>query len=233
MGLFGGNKAKKAALTAQANTYWGELSRVVNTPRPVEVRDVEGADEYNQKVKQYNTRIDQLARQMKGQDITEVIAPLEAEYTSKVARQLEADDKARSSNPLNNMGRNNPIQNMIQKPLSYTERASQMLSGQSMRFTNNISEAATLFNNPVVKEFQDQAKGYKGLRNGRNMVPELEATFKQISTLATGLNLSGKKNKIQEQIDFKASDSGQTLAMQQKMARRRGRNSTILTGSGG
>lgn len=234
MGLFSSGKsaAKREAAKAESSEYDKYFAEAINSVRPKEVKLETNTDRYNSNVREYNTRLDEITRQYKGEAITDKVAAATNEVKSAQAAREAAKPKPRQTG----------IAGIMQGDQGIDPKANRggiAGIGQSGGInTNNDNGGIGGFLAKQNEEYADSAElagktakfgalngGYRGLGNQK-------AAYDDLKDLTGRLNQSAKDDGVEEQIGVENSVGHQNVKLGRKKAlgATSGRGSTILTG---
>ena len=234
MGLFSSGKsaAKRAAKKAESAQYDQYFAEAINSTRPKEVKLETNTSRYNAVVKEYNTRLDEITRQYKGEAITDKIGAITTQYRSEQAAKEAAKPKVNQGGlagisaggdfKQQSGGITGGIRNI--GPGGAKTRAPEPQGLQAIVG----SAVKDLELNGKTAKYQALNQGYKGVQNQR-------AAYDDLGEITKRLNQAAVDDGVEAQIGVENSPGHQVVKEARKKARSgaTGRQGTILTGGTG
>ncbi|HYD35920.1 MAG TPA: hypothetical protein VD999_07720 [Vitreimonas sp.] len=237
----GKSAAKREAKKAETAAYMQYLKSVQDTGelKEIESMDVDGVAtkpaKYNEAVKAYNTRVQQLGRQMKGESLKDVIQTKQSGIRSSVIQKLQAED-ARNTMAFGGQ-RNSAINNnlgALAQDNSPEARADRILRGMG---SNTGSIASMAAYSKETMDYRMVEQNYGQINGSYRQLGATKTAYDEIGNLAKAVNDARKAEKIDKyygnQGIIGSGDNMQVdpLVKAKKNAGKRGFGTTVIAGA--
>lgn len=232
----GKSAAKRDAKKAESAEYDKFFAEAINGTRPKEVKLETNTDRYNATVKEYNSRVDEIARQYKGESITDKIGTITSELKTKQAATAAAAPKPvqQGLSGFANAGKgtiSSPANPQAQGLGGFANKGKGVVSPANPQATG----LGNLYNNQARNDAGEITKAtakFGALNGGYRGIGNQKAAFDDLQEINGRLNKAAKDDGVEEQIGVENSIGHQNVKASRKKARSAtlGRGGTILTG---